>query len=113
VAAYVLRTFGRSIFALKTGYDEAYSKYSPGLLLTSRVIRYGLRRGMEVLDFMADTVRWKVDWAGELRPHYEVLLFAPSSAGRYAYWVRYGIRERAKRVPGVVRLARWLRAKVS
>ena len=110
VAAYVLRISGHNIFALKTGYDQAYSKYAPGLLLTSRLIRYGLDHGMEMLDLMADKARWKADWARELRPHYEVLLFAPTPTGRYAYWVRYGVRQQAKKVPGAVRLARWLRA---
>jgi CelD/BcsL family acetyltransferase involved in cellulose biosynthesis len=113
VAAYVLRVFGRNIFALKTGYDETYSKYAPGLVLTARVIRHALERGMKMLDFMANQVRWKGEWAGEVRPHYELLLFAPSPAGRYAYWARYGLREHAKKFPGVVRLARWLRAKRS
>jgi len=110
VAAYVLRVSGHNIFALKTGYDQTYSKYAPGLLLTSRVIRYGLEHGMEMLDLMADKSRWKADWAREVRPHYELLLFAPTPAGRYAYWVRYGVRQQAKRLPGAVRLARWLRA---
>ena len=110
VAAYVLRVSGHTIFALKTGYDQTYSKYAPGLLLTSRVIRYGLEHGMEMLDLMADKSRWKADWAREVRPHYELLLFAPTPAGRYAYWVRYGVRQQAKRLPGAVRLARWLRA---
>jgi len=110
VAAYVLRISGHNIFALKTGYDQTYSKYAPGLLLTSRVIRYGLEHGMEMLDLMADKSRWKADWAREVRPHYELLLFAPTPTGRYAYWVRYGVRQQAKRLPGVVRLARWLTA---
>ncbi|PYO99664.1 MAG: hypothetical protein DMD60_01205 [Gemmatimonadetes bacterium] len=109
VAAYLLRVSGPNIFALKTGYDQTYSKYAPGLLLTSRVIRFGLEHGMEMLDLMADNSRWKADWAREVRPHYELLLFAPTPAGRYAYWVRYGVREQAKRLPGAVRLARWLR----
>ena len=111
VAAYVLRISGNNIFALKTGYDQTYSQYAPGLLLTSRVIRYGLEHGMEMLDLMADKARWKADWARELRPHYELLLFAPTPTGRYAYWVRYGVRQQAKKLPGAVRLARWLRAK--
>jgi len=110
VAAYVLRVSGHTIFALKTGYDQTYSKYAPGLLLTSRVIRYGLEHGMEMLDLMADKSRWKADWAREVRPHYELLLFAPTPTGRYAYWVRYGMRQQAKRLPGAARLARWLRA---
>ncbi|HVH67084.1 MAG TPA: GNAT family N-acetyltransferase [Gemmatimonadales bacterium] len=110
VAAYVLRVNGRSIFALKTSYDESYSRYAPGQVLTARLIRYGLERGMEMFDFMADRARWKDDWASEFRPHYELLLFAPSPAGRFGYWVRYGLREHARKIPGALRLARWLRA---
>ncbi len=113
VAAYVLRVSGHNLFALKTGYDQTYSKYAPGLLLTSRVIRYGLEHGMEMLDLMADRSRWKADWAPEVRPHYEVLLFAPTRTGRYAFWVRYGVRQQAKRLLGAVRLSRWLRARPS
>src|SRR5207253_5860496 len=62
VAAYVLRISGHNIFALKTGYDQTYSKYAPGLLLTSRVIRYGLEHGMEMLDFTASQPPWTPDW---------------------------------------------------
>src|SRR5438094_525690 len=111
VAAYVLRISGHNIFALKTGYDQTYSKYAPGLLLTSRVIRYGLEHGMEMLDLMASQARWKADWAREVRPHYELLLFAPTPTGRYAYWVRYGVRQQARKLPGAARLARWLRTR--
>jgi len=113
VAAYVLRVAGNNIFALKTGYDQTYSKYAPGLLLTSRVIRYGLEHGMEMLDLMAGQSRWKSDWAREVRPHSELLLFAPTPTGRYAYWVRYGLRQQAKKLPGAVSLARWLQARPS
>ena len=111
VAAYVLRVSGHNIFALKTAYDQTYSTYAPGLLLTSRVIRYGLEHGMEMLDLMASKARWKADWARELRPHNDLLLFAPTPTGRYAYWVRYGVRQQAKRLPGALRLARWLRVR--
>jgi len=112
VAAYVLRVSGHNIFALKTGYDQTYSKYAPGLLLTSRVIRYGLEHGMEMLDLMADKSRWKPT-GPRGSSHYEVLLFAPTATGRYAYWVRYGVRQQAKRLLGAVRLTRWLRARQS
>lgn len=109
IAAQVLRVSGRTMFGLKTAYDEAYARYGPGQVLTSRVIRYGLDHGMEALDLMAGNATYKADWARRFRPHYELLLFAPSLAGRCAYWVRYGMREQVKKLPGAVRLARWLR----
>jgi len=108
-AAQLIRVQGRTLFMLKTAYDPAFSPYAPGQLLTARLIRYGIDRGMEALDFLAENMTWKGDWAPRLRRHYSLLLFSPSARGRYAYWTRYGIREQAKKVPGARRLVRWLR----
>jgi CelD/BcsL family acetyltransferase involved in cellulose biosynthesis len=113
VAAQVLRVRGKIMFMLKTAYDEAYSAYAPGQLLTARVLQYGREDGLEALDFLADNADWKADWAPRFLQHDRLLLFAPSLPGRYAYWVRYGLREQAKRVPGLVGLVRWLRRRRS
>ena len=109
VAAQVLRISGRTIFGLKTAYDQMYAKYGPGQLLTSRVIRYGIAHGMETLDLMAGNAGYKAEWARQFRPHYELILFAPSWAGRYVYWSKHGVQEQVKRLPGMIRFARWLR----
>jgi CelD/BcsL family acetyltransferase involved in cellulose biosynthesis len=111
VAAHVLRVRGNIMFMLKTAYDEAYSAYAPGQLLTARVLQYGREHGLEALDFLADNADWKADWAPRFRQHDRLLLFAPSLPGRYAYWVRYGFREQAKRVPGLVGVIRWLKGR--
>jgi CelD/BcsL family acetyltransferase involved in cellulose biosynthesis len=110
IAAQILRVCGRTMFMLKTAYDQEYAEYAPGQLVTAQVIQYGLTHGIDALDFLADNASWKADWAPLFRPHYQLLLFAPSLAGGYAYWTRYGLREQAKRLPGAVPLARWLRA---
>jgi CelD/BcsL family acetyltransferase involved in cellulose biosynthesis len=109
IAAQVYRVCGRTMFMLKTAYDETYGLYVPGQLLTSKVIQYGMQHGMDALDFLADNARWKAIWATGFIRHQRVLLFAPTFAGRYAYWAGYGIRERMKRVPGFTRLVHWLR----
>ncbi len=110
-AAQLIRVHGRALFLLKTAYDPAFAPYAPGQLLTARVMRYGLEQGMEALDFLGEDMAWKQDWEPRLRRHYHLSLFSPSGRGRYAYWTRYGIRERAKQIPGLTRLVRWLRAR--
>jgi CelD/BcsL family acetyltransferase involved in cellulose biosynthesis len=109
IAAQVLRVCGRTLFMLKIAYDEAYGLFVPGQLLTARVVQYGIQQGMEALDFLADNAPWKEIWATGFVPHRRMLLFAPTFAGQYAYWARYGIREQARRVPGITRLVHWLR----
>lgn len=107
-AAQLIRVQGRTMFMLKTAYHPDFSPFAPGQLLTSRLIRYGIQNGMDALDFLADNMPWKADWAPQLRRHYRVLLFSPAANGRYAYWTRYGIREQARRIPGARRVVRWV-----
>jgi CelD/BcsL family acetyltransferase involved in cellulose biosynthesis len=110
-AAQLIRVQDRTMFMLKTAYDPDFSPFAPGQLLTARLIRYGIQNGMDALDFLADNMPWKADWAPQLRRHHRLLLFSPSADGRYAYWTRYGVRERARKIPGARRLARWVHAR--
>jgi CelD/BcsL family acetyltransferase involved in cellulose biosynthesis len=111
-AAQLYRVLGRTMFMHKTAYDAEFSPFAPGQVLTARVIRHGIQKGMEALDFLADNMPWKADWAPRLRRHYRLLLFSPSVQGRYAYWTRYGVKEQARKIPGARRLARWAHARV-
>lgn len=110
-AAQLYRVLGRTMFMHKTAYHPDFSPFAPGQVLTARVIHHGIQKGMEALDFLADNMPWKADWAPQLRRHYRLLLFSPSATGRYAYWTRYGIKEQARRIPGALRLARWVHAR--
>jgi CelD/BcsL family acetyltransferase involved in cellulose biosynthesis len=95
-AAQFLLVRDGAMYLQKTAYNLKFAPYTPGQLLTARLVRHGLANGMEALDFLAANMTWKADWAPRLRPHYQLLLFAPSPTGRYAYWARYGIRQSAK-----------------
>ncbi len=107
-AAQLVRVQGRTMFMLKTAYHPDFHLYAPGQLLTARLIRYGIEHRMDALDFLAENMVWKSDWAPRLRPHYQLLLFSRSARARYAYWMGRGIREQVKRLPGATRFVRWL-----
>jgi len=109
IAAQLVRVCPPVMFLLKTAYDEAFAPYAPGQLLTARVVQYAAEHGIEVFDFLADNAPWKADWATGFLPHWRMLLFAPTVAGRYGFWARYGVREHVKRIPGARRVVRWLR----
>ncbi len=110
IASQFVRVWDRTMFVLKTAYDPAFSAYSPGQLLTARVIRYGIENGMEALDFLGIAMPWKSDWVPEERRNVQLIFCSPSVTGRYAYWSRYGIKNELKKVPFTVPLVRRLRA---
>jgi len=112
MAAQLYRALGGTMFMHKTAYHPDFASFAPGQVLTALVIRYGIQKGMRALDFLADNMPWKADWAPQLRRHYRLLLFSPSVQGRYAYWTRYGVKEQARKIPGARRLARWVHARM-
>ena len=95
-AAQFLMVRDRTMYLQKTAYSLKFAPYAPGQLVTARLVRHGLAHGMDALDFLAANMTWKADWTPRLRPHYQILLFAPTMTGRYAYWSKYGVRQSAK-----------------
>ena len=95
-AAQFLMVRDRTMYLQKTAYNLKFAPYAPGQLVTARLVRHGLAHGMDALDFLAANMTWKADWTPRLRPHYQILLFAPTMTGRYAYWSKYGVRQSAK-----------------
>ncbi len=47
---------------LKPAYDENYSRYSPGQLLMAEVLRDGVERKLDRVDFLGEDMPWKQDW---------------------------------------------------
>jgi CelD/BcsL family acetyltransferase involved in cellulose biosynthesis len=111
VAAQILRVRDRTMFLLKTAYDPEFAAYSPGQLITARVIQDGIERGMDTLDFLGAPMDWKSDWVPELRPNVRLVFCSPSVAGRYAYWSRFGIKNGIKKLPLAVPFVRRLRGR--
>jgi CelD/BcsL family acetyltransferase involved in cellulose biosynthesis len=109
IAAQIVQTTGSQLYLLKTAYDTEYSAFSPGQLITSMVMAYCVEQGIEVFDFLGDTMTWKMDWEPELRQHYRLSLYAPSLRGRMAQWRDYKLRREIKRLPGAAPAVRWLR----
>jgi CelD/BcsL family acetyltransferase involved in cellulose biosynthesis len=57
---------GNRLWELKIGYDEAWQKYSPGILLVHETLRYASERGLEGLEFMGYTAPWHKTWPLEI-----------------------------------------------
>ena len=52
----------------KIGYDEAFAKCSPGMLLLRDTIRYAARQGLDSYEFLGAPEPWIRPWTDRLRP---------------------------------------------
>lgn len=55
-------------WVLKIGYDESFSRCSPGVLLIDETIRYAFDRGLDSYEFLGSDAPWIHTWTREVRP---------------------------------------------
>ena len=55
-------------FLVKTGFDEAAGRLSPGLVLRGEVLRASIEEGLRGYDFLGRADDYKTRWTGDVRP---------------------------------------------
>jgi CelD/BcsL family acetyltransferase involved in cellulose biosynthesis len=61
-------SFGGIGYMLKTGYDERFRRYSPGLVLTAEMLRAAIDEGLCAYDFLGGPDPHKMRWTSTVRP---------------------------------------------
>jgi hypothetical protein len=100
-----------SIFLLKTGYDESFAKFSPGILLRYEALRHLFENtGFEMFDFLGPWYEWKKEWTNTGNTYTSFEIYPPTPAGWIAYFLKYGWKEPLKKSERAVEFARRFRA---
>ena len=55
------------LWLLKVGYDEAFARCSPGLLLLARLVSDATRRGLQGIEFLGTSEPWLEPWTTKVR----------------------------------------------
>src|SRR6266487_4001768 len=83
---------------LKTGYDPAFSRFAPGMLLRHEMLERCFSNEVRRYDFLGEDEPWKLAWTRTVRERALLEAFAPSMRGRLAWGAfAYG-RPLAKRL---------------
>jgi CelD/BcsL family acetyltransferase involved in cellulose biosynthesis len=80
-AAQLAVEVGDRLWVLKIGYDEAWSRVSPGVLLTHETIRWAVGRELAAYEFLGGEAPWITAWTSEVVPHRTVRVYPRSAAG--------------------------------
>lgn len=108
IAFYYTLVYGRKLYYLKLGYDPAYARYSPGILLHQEILASAFDEKLIELDFLGPRMAWKEDWAKGIRPHVWVYLFQRGFIPRMIYLIKFRLFPYFKRIDWVHRLQRRL-----
>ncbi len=98
VAMQFCLTYGRRCYLLKPAYDEQFSQYSPGHLITYEILRSADARGLTEYDFLPPQSEWKSRWAKAARGQSSCLIFRPGIAGRALCFWKFGVMQKARQL---------------
>lgn len=94
IAADLECAFAWQSFLIKTGFDERFAHFSPGLVLRGEALRASIEQHAASYDFLGGPDSYKLRWRAELRPRQTVRAFKgwrrPSAA--YYRWLRPPLR---------------------
>ena len=100
VAAQLSVQYSSRLWVLKTGYDEAWSRCSPGWQLLTETMRYAFEQKLKSYEFLGSDEPWLHRWDTEGREFSTVVCYPPTLLGLYGLVV-----DTAGRVHG--RVASW------
>lgn len=69
-------------YFIKTGFDERYSRSSPGIFILSASIREAFESGCTEYDLLGTNEEYKMKFTDLVRPHYKYWVFNNSAYGR-------------------------------
>ncbi len=100
---------GRTVYALKIGYDPAYERFSPGKLLTYTMVSRAVTRGIPTYELLGTDEPWKYRWTDEAHERVTFRAFARSPVGRLAWSTAVYGPPLVRRIPLASRVADRLR----
>jgi CelD/BcsL family acetyltransferase involved in cellulose biosynthesis len=97
IAADYALAFAGGEFLLKTGFNQSYSRRSPGFVLRGAVLRSAIEEGLAFYDFLGGAEPYKLRWASQIRPRVTLRAYHGAAAmPRFAYSAR--VRPRLKAI---------------
>jgi CelD/BcsL family acetyltransferase involved in cellulose biosynthesis len=81
---------------LKTGFDQAWRSFAPGVLLRQRMIARAFGQGLDTYEFLGDATDWKLEWVDSTRERVALEAFRRTPTGTVG-WVTWAYARPAVR----------------
>lgn len=91
IAFEFLINFKFKIYGLRWGFNQNFSKYSPGTILRMRSLEYYFKNNVYEFDLLGKFDSAKQKWTAHFRQQIELLIFNTSLKNRFVHDLKYGI----------------------
>lgn len=97
VAMQIALEVNQRFWLLKIGYDEAYKKCSPGMLLMEWTLRYAADQHLKSYEFLGKSSPWTARWSKNERENVRILVFPYSLRGMLLF-AKHSLKHTKKKI---------------
>lgn len=90
-------------YLLKTGFDPAYGRFAPGMLLRYEMVARAFAKGLQRYEFLGADESWKLAWTDTVRERLLMDAFAPTPRGHLEWATFAYLRPLVKRTLALAR----------
>jgi len=84
VAVLLAVQYFNRFWAIKLGYDESFSRCSPGILLMNETIRYAFDNRLEAYEFLGNDEHWIHMWTEQNHSYLTARIYPFSPSGQFS-----------------------------
>ncbi len=89
IAAYFGIYQNGQYFALKSAYDESFSRYTPGNIMVQEILCDLLSGQAQEFDFLGSWAEWKGRWSKQVRPQSHCYIFRRGALGTALHALKF------------------------
>lgn len=89
--------YNRTHYLVKTGYDSAYGRFAPGMVMRYLMLERAFFEGLNTYDFLGAFDSWKQEWTATSRELQSLHMFAPTGSGFLDQATFVGVRAISRR----------------
>lgn len=90
----------RRLFSLKSGFRQALSARSPGLVLLGLMLEHYMSSDLEEIDLLGGEDPFKRRWTQRSRSHHWFVCFARTPRGHAVHRIKFGMMPRLRKLSG-------------
>jgi hypothetical protein len=83
--------YKKTFYAVKTGFNAKFSRFSPSNFLAFHVIKKCFNDGFQEYDLLGNNDQYKMEWTSSIRRHYQYLIFNGNLRSRFAFIIESAI----------------------
>lgn len=93
---------GDTVFSLKMGYDERYSRFAPGKVLFAYTVRKSIEDNFKFHDLMGMDESFKTEWTSTMRQHSRLHVNHKGMKSRLNYYFNNNLKGMARSLKGKI-----------